>query len=260
MNALATTYRTAIVMVAVTAGWIAGTAISGAADRYEAALDLPGRSATDIRRDALDHPAELLRLARVRPGMRVADMLAGDGYYSELLSGLVGPKGHVLMINNAAFDHWSDGDRQTRLTGNRLANVEYQIVDLNQMNLAADSLDAIVLSKTYHDLYWVDTTGIWPKIDTSAVLDQLVTALKRGGVLLLIDHAAKTGHGSADATALHRIEEAFARHDFEQRGLRVVATSDLLRRVDDPREQISYKEPMLGKTDRFVLVFRKNKR
>ena len=39
--------------------------------------------------------------------------------------------------------------------------------------------------------------------------------------------------------------------------MRVIASSDLLRRKDDPREQISYKEPMLGKTDRFVLVFKK---
>ena len=30
-----------------------------------------------------------------------------------------------------------------------------------------------------------------------------------------------------------------------------------LRRADDPRTQVSYKEPILGKTDRFVLVFRK---
>ena len=189
--------------------------------------------------------------------MHVADVLAGDGYYSELLGNLVGPTGHVLMLNNSAFDHWSDGDRQPRLAGNRMPNVEYRIVDLNQMNLGAATLDAIVLSKVYHDLYWVDPQGEWPKIDTSGVLDQLVLALKPGGVLLLVDHSAKSGHGSADATTLHRIDEAFARQDFTKRGMQVIASSDLLRRQDDPREQISYKAPMLGKTDRFVLVFRK---
>jgi predicted methyltransferase len=125
------------------------------------------------------------------------------------------------------------------------------------MNLAANSLDAIVLSKVYHDLYWVDTTGEWPKIDTSGVLDQLVTALKPGGVLLLVDHSAKAGHGNADASTLHRIEESYAQHDFEKRGLRVIAHSDALRMADDKRDMVSYKPPMLGKTDRFVLVFRK---
>jgi predicted methyltransferase len=72
-----------------------------------------------------------------------------------------------------------------------------------------------------------------------------------------VDHSAKAGSGSTAATALHRIEESYAITDFESRGLKVVAKSDLLRRPDDARDQISYKGPMLGKTDRFVLVFRK---
>ncbi|MBS0387380.1 MAG: class I SAM-dependent methyltransferase [Proteobacteria bacterium] len=236
-----------------------GIAACAAADRFDMAVDAQHRSSADAARDANDHTAALLRLTGIGPRMHVADVLAGDGYYSEVLGQLVGPQGHVLMINNSSFDKWSDGDRQKRLAGNRLPNVEYQVVDLDHMKLAAGSLDAIVLSKVYHDLYWVDTSGEWPKFDTAGVLDQLAKALKPGGVLLLIDHSAKAGHGSADASTLHRIDEQFARHDFEQRGLRLVAHSDLLRRADDPRDLVSYKPPMLGKTDRFVLVFRKGR-
>src|SRR5579863_9327915 len=62
-----------------------------AADRFDAAVAHSGRSAADLKRDPLDHPAELLRLTGIKPGMRVADVLAGDGYYSELLSYVVGP-------------------------------------------------------------------------------------------------------------------------------------------------------------------------
>ena len=50
----------------------------------DAALTHAGRPAADSARDALDHPAEMLRLAGIKPGMKVADVLAGDGYYSEL--------------------------------------------------------------------------------------------------------------------------------------------------------------------------------
>ena len=258
MNTATGVMRSALLVLAVS---LLGYSAASAADRYDAAVSHPGRSAADLKRDALDHPAQILRLTGIGPGMHVADVLAGDGYYSELLSSVVGPSGQVLMLNNGAFDHWSADDLKPRLAGNRLPNVEYRVVDLNQMNLAAGTLDAIVLSKVYHDLYWVDTKGetrgLWPKIDTSAVLDQLVAALKPGGVLLLVDHSAKAGHGSSDASTLHRIDEAFARQDFQKRGMHVVASSDLLRRKDDAREQISYKPPMLGKTDRFVLVFRK---
>ena len=225
-----------------------------AADAYDAAAAHAGRSAADLKRDSLDHPADVLRLSGIKAGMRVADVLAGDGYYSELASYVVGPKGRVLMINNAAFDHWSEGPLQARLESDLLPNVAHETLDLNHMNLKPASLDAVFLIKVYHDLYWVDPEGVWPKIDTGRVLDQLARALRPSGVLLLVDHSAKPGTGN---TALHRIDEGYAIKDFESRGFRVVAKSDLLRRPDDARDQISYKGPMLGKTDRFVLVFRK---
>jgi predicted methyltransferase len=235
-----------------------GVGRAAAADAYDAAVAHAGRSAADLKRDALDHPADILRLAGIKAGMRVADVLAGDGYYSELASYVVGPKGKVFMINNAAFDHWSEGPLQERLKSDRLANVEHQTLDLNHMNIAPGSVDAVLLIKVYHDLYWVDPTNEWPKIDTGGVLDQLVRALKPGGVLLLVDHSAKPGSGTTVASSLHRIEESYAVKDFESRGLKLSAKSDLLRRPDDARNQISYKGPAVGKTDRFVLVFRKD--
>lgn len=228
-----------------------------AADTYDAAVAHTGRGADDLKRDALDHPAEILRLAGIKPGMQVADVLAGGGYYSELLSYVVGPKGRVLSINNAAFDGWSEPGRSARFAGHRLPNVVPQTVDLNDMHLAAGSLDAILLIKVYHDLYWVDTEGQWPKIDTKGVLDQLYQALKPGGVLVVVDHSAKPQRGPDDASSLHRIEEAFAIKDFESHGFKLASTSDVLRRPDDARDQITYKGPMVGKTDRFVLVFHK---
>jgi predicted methyltransferase len=83
--------------------------------------------------------------------------------------------------------------------------------------------------------------------------------VKPGGILLLVDHSAKPGTGSADAGSLHRIDEAYARRDFEKHGFSYVSKSELLRRPDDPRDQITYKGPMVGKTDRFVMVFREHR-
>jgi predicted methyltransferase len=228
-----------------------------AADLYDAALAQAARPASDRQRDAIDHPAELLRLAGIAPGMHVADVLAGGGYYSELLSYIVGPSGKVLLINNAAYDAWSDG-LNARLAANRLPNVDHLTVDLNHMNLPAHSLDAVLLIKVYHDLYWVSSKEEWPTIDVDAVLTQLARALKPGGKLLLVDHSAKEGTGAAAATPLHRIEQAYAIKDFAAHGFKVVAQSDLLRRSDDARDQLTYKGPMVGKTDRFVIVFQKS--
>ncbi len=89
------------------------------------------------------------------------------------------------------------------------------------------------------------------------MLGEIARVLKPGGIVLLVDHSAKAGTGSSAAGPLHRIDEAFARQAFERHGLRLVAQSDVLRRPDDPRDQITYKGPMVAKTDRFVMVFRK---
>jgi predicted methyltransferase len=246
-------------LTAICAAFFLAAGAAQAADDYDAALSHAGRPAADSARDAIDHPADMLRLAGIKPGMTVADVLAGDGYYSELTSYVVGPKGHVLLINNLAFDNWSQPALKDRVAGGRLANVAQQTVDLNDMKLAPASLDAVLLVKVYHDMYWVDTTpkSPWPKIDVGSVLDQLAKALKPGGTLLLIDHSAKAGRGKDDAGGLHRIEESFAVQDFAAHGFKVVAKSDLLRRPDDARDLVSYKGPAVGKTDRFVLVLRK---
>ncbi|MGH8138398.1 MAG: class I SAM-dependent methyltransferase [Steroidobacteraceae bacterium] len=237
---------------------MAASGLTHAADVYDAAVHHAGRTADDIKRDSLDHPQDVLRAAGIKPGMRVADFLAGDGYYSELVSYIVGPSGHVLLLNDPSFDRWSNNGWEPRLAHDRLPNVEHRRIDLNHVDLPQGSLDAILLVKVYHDLYWVDADKKnWPDIDTSAALDHLVRALKPGGILLLVDHSAKAGSGKSAASSLHRIEEAYARHDFEARGLKVVARSDVLRRPEDARDQISYKGAALGKTDRFVLVFRK---
>ena len=76
-------------------------------DIYDAAVAHPGRPAGDLKRDPIEHPAEVLRLTGIKPGMQVADYMAADGYWSELASYIVGPQGHVLLINNATWDYWA---------------------------------------------------------------------------------------------------------------------------------------------------------
>jgi len=227
------------------------------ADRYSDAVSHAGRPAGDIQRDTIDHPAEVLRLAGIRPGMEVADFLAAEGYYSELLSYLVGPRGHVYLMNNEAYDKWSDNQWQGRLVGGRLPNVEHRTVTVEYLGLPARSLDAILLIKVYHDLYWQPDNGPWPKINPDEVLSEIARVVRPGGILLLVDHSAKPGTGSADAGRLHRIDEQFARRDFEKHGFIFVRSSDVLRRPDDARDMITYKGEMVGKTDRFVMVFRR---
>jgi predicted methyltransferase len=234
-------------------------AAAAESDLYSAAVAHPGRSEADLKRDRIDHPAELLRLAGLKPGMQIGDLLAGDGYYSELASYIVGPTGHVLMLNNLATDYWTNNGWEKRLAANRLPNVEHRRIELEHLPLPDASLDAMLVIKVYHDFYWVDDrpNTPWPKLDPQAVLNEIARVVKPGGVLLLVDHSAKPGSGSSDAGRLHRITDDYARRDFEKHGFQYVAKTDVLHERNDDRSLISYEPPILGHTDRFVLVFHK---
>jgi len=166
------------------------------ADIYDDAVAHAGRSANDIKREPIDKPAEMLRLAGIKPGMHVADFLAAGGYYSELLSYIVGPQGHVLLLNNDAYDKFANNSWKDRIDKQHLTNVEHRTIDMANMGLGKDTLDAVVMMKVYHDLYWVSAEDGWPKIDASSVLDQIVAALKPGGVVLVVDHSAKPDTGN----------------------------------------------------------------
>lgn len=246
----------AATLLALLAG-IGPTSLARADDIYDQAVAHPGRSAADLKRDAGEKPAEMMRLAGIKPGMNVVDVLAAGGYYSELLSYVVGPKGHVLLLNNAGYDTFSNNSWRERIDAHHLTNVEHRTVDMAAMGLGDATLDAAWINKAYHDLYWVSAEDGWPKIDVASVLDQIAHALKPGGTVFVEDHSAKAGTGNSAAQNLHRIDEAYMRKDFEAHGFEFVSKSDVFRRPDDARDQVTYKGPMLGKTDRFVYVFRK---
>src|SRR4051812_36338860 len=66
-------------------------------DLVARALADPGRAAQRPA-DARRHPGELVRLAGVRPGQRVLDLIPGDGYWTRIFSKIVGPQGRVYAV------------------------------------------------------------------------------------------------------------------------------------------------------------------
>ena len=222
-----------------------------------AAIADPKRIAADRERDLRDHPQEVLSLAGFKEGDAIADVFGGGGYYSELLTDIVGPSGSVRLINNPPYDGFSKKGREPRLAGNRLPNVRYEVLPPSAMNLGQGTLDGALIVMSYHDLYVVEPEENWPAIDAGQFIDQIVAGLKRGGVLLIVDHQARPGSGKSDTQALHRIEDSFAAADFKAHGLELVSTLDLLRDPADDHSKNVFDPAIRGKTDRFVQLYRK---
>ena len=225
---------------------------------YAQAVAHEGRSSQDRERDARELPAEVMAFAGFKPGMRVADVFGGGGYYSELISYVVGPQGEILLVNNVPYENYARDDIKTRFTTGRLPNVHRSVIESCDLKLGENSLDAILIVLSYHDLYHADPLGGWPEIDAAHFLDQLHAALKPNGVFLIVDHAARVGTGKSAAQDLHRIEEAFARSDITSRGFRFEGSFDGLRNPDDDPGKVVFDPAVRFKTDRFVHLYRKS--
>jgi len=227
---------------------------------YDQAVGHGGRSAKDLERDARERPAEVMAFAGFKPGMHVADIFAGGGYYSELISYVVGPRGEVLMVNNVPYEDYAKDDIKARFSDEkRLANVKRSVIESCDLQLGTATLDAATIVMSYHDLFYADPLNGWPRIDEAHFLDQIYTALKPGGALLIVDHAAKAGTGSSVALELHRIDEDFAIKDITSHGFVYEGHYDKLRNADDDRSKIVFDKSIRGKTDRFVHLYRKPK-
>jgi len=222
-----------------------------------AAVAAAERSDKDRERDARDLPAELMAFAGIAPGMKIADVFGGGGYWTELMARAIGPQGHVRLVNNSPYLQFAGKDIKPRFDGDRLPNTELRVVETCDLKLGRGSFDLIVIFMSYHDLYYVDEKDGWPGIDANGFLNQLHAALKPGGHLLIVDHAAAAGSGNAPAQTLHRMDEAFAKQDIAGHGFELKKTWDGFRNPGDDLTKLVFDPAVRGKTDRFTHLYRK---
>ena len=127
----------------------------GLSATIDEALSKPGRLEADIARDEHSKPSAILPLLKLQPGDLVVDIFAGGGYYSELLAGIVGPDGEVLLHNNRGFRAWGVNLLEDRFNGRTFANITLHDREIADLDLGANTLDAAILVMAYHDMYVV---------------------------------------------------------------------------------------------------------
>jgi predicted methyltransferase len=213
------------------------------------------RPDADKQRDPDRKPAEVLAFVGVKSGAKIAELLPGGGYFTRMLSKAVGSSGHVYALVPARLvDAPADVDFAARVkviaADPNYANVSVVVEPFSQLSVPTP-VDLMWTSQNYHDLH------NFPGLDVGVFNKMVFDDLKPGGIYLILDHTAEAGSGGRDTKTLHRIDPEAVKQEVLAAGFIFVGSSDLLRQPGDSRSQKVFDPAIRGKTDQFILKFRK---
>ena len=214
----------------------------------------PARAA-DKATDARRHGPELMAFAGVKRGDKVLELIPGAGYFTHLFSRIVGPDGHVYAIWPKPYADEAQPDvaaLQAAAAKTPWGNISVMVQPAAELT-APQPVDVVFTSQNYHDY----PDKFMGRIDPMVLNREVFKALKRGGVYVIVDHAAEPGSGMRDTDTLHRIDEAIVRKQVQAAGFVFAGESRLLRNPADTHKLLVFKPEIRGKTDQFVLKFRK---
>jgi len=155
------------------------------ASRPVAAIVSP-RFSTEDKRESAGEAKRVMDSAGTRAGMSVADIGAGEGYYTVRLAARVGATGRVLAEDIVASTRDALAQRVAR---ERLDNVSVLLGTAEDPKLPANSFDQIYLVHMYHEIS-APYEFLW----------RLRPALKPGGRLVIVDADRPTAsHGTPPA-------------------------------------------------------------
>ena len=184
--------------------------------------------------------------------MHVADLMAGDGYYTEIMARALGDTGKVYCQNTAIpLRVFAEKPLTARLARPGLENVVRLDTEFEDVGLP-EGLDAAILVRFYHDFGWQE-------VDRDMFNDMVFSRLKPGGAFGVLDHIAEPGKGISQGKTLHRVDPALVREEIEAAGFVLEAESFLLRNEDDDHTWNIFSDGARrrDKTDRFIYLFRK---
>lgn len=235
----------------------AGAQTQAAPPDVAGALVYPGRAEADAALDSSRQPVAVLNFLGLERGDDVLDIMAGLGYYTEIIGHAVGPEGSVMAYNLPQFVS-SDRARE-RWNGviDRTGNVFLQSAQVPQAQWGNAQYDFALLHLVYHDAYWESEQFKFERIDPAAMLAKLYTAMKPGGIVGVVDHVADPGGDTrAVVDALHRIDPEVVKRDFAAAGFVLEGESDVLSVPEDHSKNV-FDPDIRARTDRFVFKFRK---
>lgn len=218
---------------------LAGCAASSAPS-YSDILSNNDRPEAERGQDAVRKPHEVMAFYGVKKGDKVADLFASRGYYTAILSQIVGPEGIVYSANATARAELHERVKQPKMANVRVIDGPFDKIALPQDS----SLDFVFIHLDYHEL---------PADARTPMNRRIFNALKKGGLYGIVDHSAKEGAGDTVAKTLHRMDKNLVIKEATSVGFRLDKEGAMLSRADDTRDFNVVK--IRDKSDRFVLRF-----
>jgi predicted methyltransferase len=209
----------------------------------------PARPAADTATDASRDPKDTLAFAGVKPGMAVAELFPGGGYYTRMISDIVGPTGSVIGIENAGWKGAVTADRKMLAELDR-PNVQLDVEPFGHMTLPR-KVDLFWITQNYHDLK-IAQFGV---VDMAAFNRQVFDALKPGGVYFILDHQANPGVTLEQIAQLHRVPKSEVIREVTAAGFKFVTEGRFLNRAGDDHTKPIFDKAIQGKTDQYALKF-----
>lgn len=260
------------------------TPSAAALAKLAAILDARG---DDLKaRDVSRHPRETIEFIGLKPGMRVAEVLPGGTWYTQILAQYVGREGAIYGVNYAD-DMWSMfGFFNEKMIAERIAsNAKFpeKIASIAGEGMTAEgfalnnvpkrlygSLDAVVMIRALHNLNRFEE-----KAGTrSQALKEVHALLKPGGIVGVVQHRAPADADDIWANGSNGYLKQSAVVDmFEAAGFELIASSEInanpkdLPTADDyvwrlppslrtaPEKKAAMRA--IGESDRMTLKFRK---
>lgn len=165
-----------------------------------------------VERDREENTTRAIELLGLRPGMVVADVGAGSGYYTERIAGRVGPTGKVLAVDIQPEMLELLGARVARLG---LANVELIRSTEDDPRLPTGAVDLIVMVDVYHELS-----------QPQVMLRRMQTALAPGGRIAILEYRKEDP--AVPIRLEHKMSVAEAVAEFTAEGFRLDQRVDAL--------------------------------
>ena len=234
----------------------ADTRSAAVAATLAAAIADPSRPATDTSRDVDRKPAQTLTFAGVKPGYKIGDYAAGAGYFTRLFAGAVGAAGHVYAsVPSGLFQYPNIVKGIADIETYTVTHPNVTITFASALDAARypEKLDMFWISQNYHDLH----DSFMGPVDMAAFNRTVYAALKPGGIYLVLDHTAAKGSPPDVTDTLHRIEPSTVRREVEAAGFKFEAESAILANPEDPHTAGVFDPSIRGKTDQFILKFRR---